>query len=258
MVTEAHHARNRAPHPVRIDVQPLHATFCVHAFPEVHMSRTIPRCAIPLLTLAACAHVASGELVIHHNSDASFIWKPEYKFGGDVYPGNHLDIRTSAGAQTGEKNNKTLQIRFNAGLASDEPSNRYLYSSTDSAISRALTDTEYDWIGFTFTLRGAREYAMNESVGTMEDWQPTALIFLHMPGSDSIKDGTPLIDSPAFVGVRIIEPDGLHYGWILLDKYEQPLMWAYETTAYKPAVIPAPASALVMGGLLFALRRKRS
>lgn len=217
-----------------------------------------PRCAVLLLTLAACTHLASGELVIHNNQDGAFVWVPEYKYGGDIYPGNFLDIRASASAQTGQENDASLQIRFNAGLASDEPSNRYIRSSSDSAISRALTESEYHWKDFTYLLRGARQYAVNESVGILEDWQPTSLIFLHLPGDDSIKDGTPLIDSPAFVGVRIIQPDGLHYGWILLDNYEQPLMWAYETTPYTPAFIPAPASAPFLACALLAHRRRRS
>jgi uncharacterized protein (TIGR03382 family) len=217
-----------------------------------------PRCAALLLTLAASTHHAAADLVIHDNRDGAFVWVPEYKFGGDIYPGNFLDIRASASAQTGQENDASLQIRFNAGLASDEPSNRSIRSSSDSAISRALTESEYHWKDFTYLLRGARQYAMNESVGILEDWRSTALIYLHLPGDDSFDGGTPLIDPLAFVGVRIIEPDGLHYGWVLLNNYEQPLMWAYETTPYTPAFIPTPASAPLLASALLALRRRRS
>jgi hypothetical protein len=215
------------------------------------------QCAVLFSALSFYASNGIAGLVIYDNRDGAFVWKTFFNYGSDVVLGNYLDIRVAAALQTGEINDKSLITRYSGNITSDEPGLRDIHGGSASFVSRATTDTSYDWNGQTFVLRGIRQYAVDESVGVYDDWQYAALTYLHLPWTDSFDGGTPLIDSLAFVGVRIAESDGLHYGWVLLGNYRQPLMWAYETTPYVPAIIPTPSSTFVLSALLFAASKRR-
>jgi hypothetical protein len=203
-----------------------------------------------MITLASTA--ANAAVIVHDNADETFQWKRSvHIFGSEDIIGTFLDI-TQPPTQSGTLVSGSFGRWYYPNITGSEPGLSRIISTGSSETARTTGSIKLYWNNQDIFVTPTREYTPSELVISDANWRSASTYFYHNPFSDDFVNGAPAISSLAYVGVRIIESEGYRYGWILLEDYTKPVMWAYETQIGVPIQIPVPGPG-VASGVLFAL-----
>jgi hypothetical protein len=204
-------------------------------------------------TAAFLSPIADAAVVVHDNRDGTFQWVVSFSLvGGEIIKGNFLDI-TKPSDQDGNEKPTSFAQWFAPNQTSSEPG-FHLISGVSSSFSNTSQTVDFvliEWNGTTALQKPLREYSLGQSIAATDNWQGVGVYFYYLPFSDDFDSGTSAISRLAYFGVRTKINNKFHYGWVLLENYTTPIMWAYETVPETPIQIPVPApSVVVVGGVL--------
>jgi hypothetical protein len=213
-------------------------------------------------TAAFLSPIAAAAVVVHDNRDGTFKWVISIDlFGADDIKGTFLDI-TQPPSQSGAEMSHTFGQWYVPNQTSSEPGFQII-SGVSNSIAQAAKTTDFvliEWNGTSALQKPLREYFFNEAVSASDNWQGIGVYFYYLPGYDDFNHGTSAISNLAYLGVRTKINNKFHYGWILLEDYTNPVMWAYETIPETPIQIPVPAPpgvlALVCAALIHSRRQR--
>jgi hypothetical protein len=219
------------------------------------------RLAFAVLGMALVASMSSAAVVVHDNADGTFEWKRSFSIsGGEDILGTFLDI-TQPPTQSGTQKAGSFGRWFFPNMSGSEPGLSTIVGEGTAQSARTGDFVQLDWNGKTINVIPTREFYPGEVVGGSANWQGISLYFFHNPFFDDFVNGAPAISTLAYVGVRIKASNSYRYGWILLEDYTKPVMWAYETQIGVPIQIPVPAPSNVIFATVFTgiyVRRRRS
>jgi hypothetical protein len=220
---------------------------------------------VALLAVALAAAPSSADIQYVDNSEGQFVWTESFHILADFHPGASLDLTLDA-SQSGAPTARSFSAYSETYLTSNELVTVNVQADPAANVRVARGETIFlnfgPWSGNVYpavTFTEGTPIGPDIGAGT---WELEADID-YRSGQNSAS----LIGGRAFIGVSLELPDGVHYGWIDLQDngYNAnpslvPLAWAWETEPGVPipaGVIPAPASAMVLGAALIPLRRRR-
>ncbi|MCG3122079.1 MAG: hypothetical protein GIKADHBN_00456 [Phycisphaerales bacterium] len=209
--------------------------------------------------VAAAASQTGAAVVVFDNSAGVFEWKLSVRLadGQTASLGTFLDI-TQPATQSGEFKPGAFGQWFRWNSTGSEPALRFFEGAqhNDSEQLPTIKQTLL-WNGMTIKPYTIRQYEAGESTSPDHLWEWQGTYFFHLPFNSSLSEGTPAIDTLAYLGARVKKNGKYHYGWILFQDYTTPIAWAYETTPDTMITVPAPVASIVVGMPLLIGRRRR-
>lgn len=224
---------------------------------------TIPALAASATACLIAASAASGSVVRFQNTGGQFDWR--FTVDGDSTHATWLDI-TQPASQSGFEDTASFGLRRFTGFSTPHFNEDRIYGVTSEAriVRRDAAIFLEDEEGIDNAFGFARSFAPGADIGPGMNFQQTA----HIAVTNFYT--TPMIERTlptGYVGVSVLQSDGVHYGWIRLAAVENPggvyidydlVSWAYETLPGVAIAVPAPNAGLALVGLsLCGLARRR-
>lgn len=212
-----------------------------------------------LLMIAVPA--SNAAVVVYDNRDGVFNWAVSVNAPG-VEPryGAFLDI-TQPPTQSGERLPGTFGRWLSKNGSSSDPTIRRIAGEGESRVARLDHEIVIEWNNIELSVLPLREYMPGETIGTEASWYFFGSYYYHLPFSELFSNGTPLVSELAYVGVKRVVDGQVNFGWILLQDYTKPVMWAYETEPGVPIQVPIPSAPAAVMFLVacthFGLNRNR-
>lgn len=217
--------------------------------------------------LASACGSASAAVVTFINTDPSFTLEIHDVINdpAEIPSWRVLDITQPVTSQPAKGTlgpSWSVRVVFEFAFTWAESDKKSLWGNTNSAVAYTEGHILDGWSGLPMAVDVPELFDPGDAIGAGSHWGGGARLWEF--NTRGRWDFIPWPDS-AFVGLRITLPDGVHYGFVEIERFDffgspryRPLSWGYETEVGVPLVlVPAPGAAVLLASAGLIARRRR-